>query len=161
MDSEYELAAMKVLSEVPVTTNLFEQLNTQLVRDEGMVLNAYQDTRGFWTIGIGRMIDIRRGGGITVEEARYLLSHDIVKAKLLVDQAFPWAKDLDEARYGALINMAFNLGVRLVQFKKALAALSVKDYNFAAAEFGNSLWAKQVGARATRLCKQLKTGVWQ
>ena len=35
----------------------------QLRRNEGEVLHAYQDHLGFWTIGVGRLIDKRKGGG--------------------------------------------------------------------------------------------------
>lgn len=141
--------------------NLFEQLNTQLIRDEGMILNAYQDSLGYWTIGIGRLIDKRKNGGITVEEAGYLLSHDIAKAKQFLDRELPWAQNLDEARYGALIAMTFNMGGNLLQFKKGLAAFSAHNFDLAAVEFSDSTWAKQVGKRAERLCEQIRSGVWQ
>ena len=42
----------------------------QLKRDEGEILHAYQDHLGFWTIGIGILIDKR---GMTEEAAYQLL----------------------------------------------------------------------------------------
>jgi lysozyme len=49
-----------------MVANIAEQLR----RDEGEVLHAYQDKYGYWTIGVGRLIDARKGGGISVEESR-------------------------------------------------------------------------------------------
>ena len=59
----------------PETDKLLEELS----RDEGTVLQAYQDSLGYWTIGTGRLIDKRRGGGITKAEADYLLANDVQK----------------------------------------------------------------------------------
>ena len=44
---------------------MIENLTDQLRRDEGCVLHAYPDHLGFLTLGIGRLIDRRKGGGIT------------------------------------------------------------------------------------------------
>lgn len=55
------------------------ELTKQLRRDEGEVLSAYQDHLGYWTIGVGRLIDKRKGGGLTSEESDYLLGNDIDK----------------------------------------------------------------------------------
>jgi lysozyme len=35
-------------------------LAEMLTRDEGRVRHAYQDHLGFWTIGVGRLIDQRK-----------------------------------------------------------------------------------------------------
>lgn len=37
-------------------------LATQLRQEEGSVPHAYQDHLGFWTIGIGRLVDQRKPG---------------------------------------------------------------------------------------------------
>ena len=48
--------------------------------------------------------------------------------------------------------MAFNLGeTRLSQFKQTLTAINEGRYADAATGMRNSLWYKQVGARAERL----------
>jgi len=44
-------------------------IREQIKRHEGKVLHAYPDHLGYWTIGYGRLIDERRGGGITEAEA--------------------------------------------------------------------------------------------
>jgi lysozyme len=59
-----------------------------------------------------------------------------------------------------LVNMAFNLGpTRLKGFKKFIAAFDAKDWDGAVIEMLDSKWAKQVGARAIRLAKMVRTGV--
>jgi lysozyme len=52
-------------------------LIAELRRDEGVDRSAYQDHLGFWTIGVGRLIDRRKGGGLSDEEIDYLLQNDV------------------------------------------------------------------------------------
>ncbi|MEG2578858.1 MAG: hypothetical protein RSA54_14135, partial [Glutamicibacter sp.] len=66
------------------------ELTKQLRRDEGEVLSAYTDHLGYLTIGVGRMIDKRKGGGITAEESAYLLSNDIDKRQAELLRRAPW-----------------------------------------------------------------------
>jgi lysozyme len=135
--------------------NLIEQL----ARDEGVRLRPYTDTVGKTTIGVGRNLD---DVGISREEAMALLANDIKNASDRVEQEFPWASQLDEARHGALVNMCFNMGVgRLLGFHKFLAALEAGDFKTASTEMLQSQWAQQVGARAQRLAQQIETGIWQ
>lgn len=139
-------------------TNLEEQLRL----DEGENLTAYQDHLGFWTIGIGRLIDGRKGGGIAKEESSYLLNNDIRRKTSEAKAAIPWIEKLDEARQGVLLNMAFQMGVEgLLKFKTTLAMVRAGRYEKAASGMLNSLWAKQTPERANRLAEQMRTGVWQ
>jgi len=138
------------------------ELTKQLRRDEGEVLTAYQDHLGFWTLGVGRLIDKRKGGGITPEESAYLLSNDIDKREAELLRRAPWMANLDPARFGALLNMAFQMGVDgLLGFKNTLAMVRAGDYAGAAVGMLESTWAKQTPERAKRISDQMKTGVWQ
>ncbi len=129
-----------------------DALKTDLKRDEGFVSHAYQDSEGYWTIGYGRMIDKRLGGGITDAEAGILLKNDIVESKADLDRALPWWRALSEASRRGLVNMCFNLGLpRLLTFKRMLAALQAGDGDSAADEALHSKWAGQVGDRAKRI----------
>lgn len=141
----------------------------QLRRDEALRLTVYDDgdgkpivpgklVKGHPTVGIGRALDVN---GISSDEANYLLANDISKAKIELAQALPWTTKLDDARKGVLLNMSFNLGVPgLLKFKQTLALVQSGDYNGAADAMLNSAWAQQVGARATRLSQQMRTGQW-
>ena len=54
--------------------------------------------------------------------------------------------------------MAFNLGyTRLSKFKDLRKSLMDKDYKKASEDMINSLWAKQVGNRATYLADLVKS----
>lgn len=138
------------------------KLTAQLRRDEGEVLTAYTDSLGYLTIGVGRLIDKRKGGGITPEESDYLLNNDIDKREAELLMRAPWMANLDPARFGALLNMAFQMGVDgLLGFENSLALLRAGDYPGAAAGVLQSKWATQTPERAQRISKQIATGVWQ
>jgi lysozyme len=141
---------------------MFDELTVQLRRDEGEVLHAYRDHLGFLTIGIGRLIDPRKGGGITREEAALLLRNDMQKVDRQLQQRFPWVVTLSPARRGVLMNMAFQMGIDgLNNFKKTLTMIEQGEYQKASVEMLESAWARQTPERAKRLAKQMATDVWQ
>lgn len=143
-------------------STLRAKLTEQLRRDEGEVLHAYEDHLGYLTIGIGRLIDRRKGGGISQEESAYLFGNDLNRILADVKQRIPWFDRLDEARQGVLVNMAFQMGVEgLLGFKNTLSMIERGDYDAAADGMLNSLWARQTPARARRLAIQMRTGQWQ
>ncbi len=129
-----------------------DPITADLKRDEGFVSHAYQDSENYWTIGYGRLIDERLGGGITDAEAEFLLEHDIAESRADLDRALPWWRALSEPSRRGLVNMCFNLGLpRLLTFKRMLAALEAGDGGLAADEALDSKWAGQVGDRAKRI----------
>lgn len=131
-------------------------LAQQLLIDEGMRLHAYQDSLGFWTIGVGRLIDQRKGGGITEAEAMGLLDNDIKSFWGQLVVKLPWVMQAPEAVQEVLVNLCFNLGLAgLLGFKQTLALLQAKEYDDAAREMLDSAWAKQVGQRVVRLAEQI------
>ena len=136
-------------------------LRTQLIRDEGKVGNAYHDSFGYITIGVGRLIDARRGGGLSDSEIDLLLANDIAEKTAQVLEALPWASRLNEPRLAVLINMAFQMGIHgLLQFKRTLGSVEDGQYDEAAMEMMDSLWAQQTPERAKRLAKQMESGEW-
>lgn len=140
-----------------MSTNLIEQL----ISEEGEVLHAYNDHLGFATIGVGRLIDKRRGGGITQEESRYLLSNDVAKITNAVEKALPFYSQLNDARKAVIVGMAFQMGVAgLLGFKNTLQLVRLEKYKEAGDGILNSLWAKQTPERAKRMAKQMATGEW-
>jgi len=138
-----------------------DEIAKQLRRDEGVVEHAYVDSEGWTTIGVGRLIDKRKGGRLRDDEIEYLLQNDITEKTGELVRRLPWVADLDEARQGVLINMAFNLGVNgLLGFRKTLALIKAGDYAAASVEMLDSKWSRQVKGRATRLSEQMRTGKW-
>lgn len=47
-------------------------LAAQIRIDEGVRPLPYKDSEGYWTVGIGRMIDLRLGGGLRPDEIELL-----------------------------------------------------------------------------------------
>lgn len=122
--------------------------------------SAYHDSKGFLTIGYGRMVDERRGGGITKVEAEYLLGNDLRDAEMACE-SLPAYLDLSPARQAVLIEMTFNMGPSKVrEFKRMLSALIQQDFEHAASEMLDSEWATDVKGRAVQLAEQMKTGQW-
>lgn len=142
---------------------MIKELTSQLRRDEGVKPTAYQDHLGFWTIGVGRLIDPRKAGaGLRPDEIDYLLRNDIQDRINALRKALPWFDDLTEPRQGVLVNMAFQLGTAgLLEFKKTLALIQNGDYGKAAMQMLTSKWAQQTPERARRLAEQMKTGEWK
>lgn len=136
---------------------LKDDLLEDLKADEGLVLHAYEDNLGFLTIGYGRLIDKRKGGGISREEAEYLLSNDIKRVIKEVDAALPWLSSHPEHVRRALYNMAFQMGIKgLLGFTNTLALISHGEYAKAADNALKSKWAKQTPNRAKKVTNLLK-----
>jgi lysozyme len=136
----------------------------QLGRHEGRPMKdgrafAYQDSVGFWTIGTGRLIDKRKGGGLTDVECDFLLSNDVKRFEKELDVSLPWWRSIDPVRQRVLLDMAFNLGTNgLLSFANTLKFIKDKDYIRAADNMLKSKWAEQVGKRALTLSEMIRTG---
>jgi lysozyme len=125
-----------------------------------------------WTIGCGHTgPEVHPGLIWTPEKAREVLLADIEShsADLLAKE--PWIAKLDPVRRDILCNMAFNMGVGypppragvpgkgLRAFVNTLGAIRRGDYAAGADGMLASAWAGQVGDRAKRLAKQMRTGL--
>jgi len=130
-------------------------LEDQLILHEGLKLRMYQCPAGYWTIGVGRNLETK---GLSRDEALYLLRNDIREITEQLER-LGWYRALDPIRQKVIIDMAFNLGLSgLLSFKHMIQALNCYDYNTAADEMVDSLWYRQVGKRAERLVKMMRTG---
>lgn len=137
------------------------RLRAQVKADEGFRGTLYKDSLGLLTIGYGRLLEPERGGGISKDEAEYLLANDLRTAERLCE-SMPAYLDLSPVRQAVLINMCVNMGpVKLQAFKRMFSALIQQEYEHAASEMLASAWAAQVKGRAVRLAAQMKTGQWQ
>ena len=136
-----------------------EKLVEELKRDEGCVLTAYQDHLSFWTIGYGRMIDKRKNGGISQEEAEYLLQNDIKKILRELDKRLPWFLSLPDGVQRGLANMNYQMGIQgLLGFKTMLLHVANGDYKAAGKAARQSLWFKQTPERASRVIALIEAG---
>jgi lysozyme len=140
-----------------------ERIIDRLVDDEGEVLHAYEDHRGFITIGVGRLIDRKRGGGITRDESRYLLANDIRKWIAIAGQ-WGWFEALSWPRQGVIICMLHQLGARgVANFGKMIAALARSDFETAADEMLDSAWHRdpKTQKRCELMAQIMRSGEWQ
>ncbi|AMW36188.1 endolysin [Xanthomonas phage XAJ2] len=137
-------------------------IEDQLRRDEGEKLSVYQDSLGFYTIGIGVLIDARKGGGITKEESSYLFQNRLKQKEADLAKRWPHYSKLDPVRKAVLLNMSYQMGVDgVLGFRNTLQMIETGRYEQAAAGMLNSKWAVQTPARAKRLSEQMRTGKWQ
>jgi lysozyme len=133
-----------------------QKMIQQLRLHEGERLKPYRCTAGKLTIGVGRNLEDR---GITAEESAYLLNNDIEREWKALTTNLPWVTGLNDVRQRVLLDMAFNLGIGgLLKFKNTLATIQKGDYARAADMMLDSLWARQVKGRATRLAQMMRTG---
>ena len=133
----------------------YQALLAQLRTDEGLRLSPYLDSVGVWTCAYGHNLTARP---ISLAVAEMLLKDD-VDAVLGSLAALPWFAGLSDVRQRVIANMAFNLGVGgLHSFHDMIAALERQDFDRAADELLASRWANQVGARAPRLARMMRTG---
>lgn len=128
-----------------------------LKRDEGRRTRPYQDSLGHWTVGYGHNLE---SGDLSEDAITTILRDDLLHAETQCLQ-LPWWRHLSGPRKGVLVNMAFNMGYGgLLTFRKFLQACAEGCWDVAATEMLDSTWAKQVGARATRLARQMRDDVW-
>jgi lysozyme len=146
---------------------LSDNLMKLLTAHEGYEQFPYDDATGKRvhadignvTVGIGFNLE---NGGFSLAECKTILS---MRLSLIVNQLtqdLPFFAQLDEIRQAALIDMAYNMGISgLLEFKATLEALSHQDYETAAKDIANSLWASEVGAeRFNDITTMIRKGYW-
>lgn len=139
-----------------------------IARHEGFRSKKYKDTKGIWTIGYGfnmesgtfskEQVDRWNKQGISEEEAKHILAKHINEIILKLDR-MPWVVEMDYARRLAILDMCFNMGIGwLNRWVNTVSFLKSKNYNAAGRAIRNSVYAKQVGARAIRNAMALELG---
>ena len=126
-----------------------KDLIEKIKHHEGFVDHVYKCTEGFDTIGYGFAVkDLEMPEHIAEE----LL---IIKLENLQNNAnsrFKWLEDMPQQVQEVVINMCYQLGVNGVsKFRKAISAMQEGDWEEAANEMLDSLWARQTPNRAKEL----------
>jgi lysozyme len=144
----------------PVEEQAVAIVGRDLETDEGRVPYVYQDSLGYWTLGVGFLVDKRKGGKLLPEEIDFILQNRI--RKLLAGcQGEAWypAVANDPVRLAGVLNMQFQLGSESDEkFVNSFRFIAAKDWKNAAANLRQSLWAKQTPARAGRVIHLIETG---
>jgi len=136
--------------------NLYAQTTIEHIRgNEGLRLQAYEDTHGFVTIGYGRNLSTR---GISKAMAELMLKEDIAHCEVKLDTYYSWWRLRREGSQTVLVDMCINIGFNgLSKFQNMLRSLFNSDYKGAAAHLMDSRYARQLKGRANRN-KQLILG---
>lgn len=130
----------------------------EIERDEGYRQFPYMDTAAPPRMTIGHGLNLT-DVGLSKEESQTIVAMRLRKIDQHLIQALPWYVSMTERRRNALCGMAYNMGVqKLLTFKDMCAALNAGDFDKAAAEALDSVWATQVGERAKRIAQALKEG---
>lgn len=113
---------------------------------EGLVLKAYKDAVGVWTIGYGHTSmagppDVKAGMILTEQAAEALLVSDLKKYQAMVDRNVKVA--LNDNQYGALVSFTYNLGEGNLKSSTLLKKVNAKDFIGASKEFAK--WDKAGG----------------
>lgn len=138
---------------------VLETWKEHLYVSEDKVPYAYQDSLGYWTIGVGRLIDKRKGGGLSDDEIEYLLSNDMKRAEITARKLVKNFDSLSDNRKVVILDLAFNLGeTKLAKFVNTLKAVNEGRWEDAAEGMEDSLWYKQVGNRSKKLVKLMRQG---
>ena len=116
-----------------------------LVEHEGLRLDAYRDTAGFWTIGVGHLVtkdkDAPKPASITRERAMAMLDEDAATAKRAIERLV--RVPLTENQKIALTSFVFNIGAKAFAESTLLRLLNGRDYDGAAMQFER--WNKSGG----------------
>ena len=101
---------------------------------EGCQLEAYQDSVGIWTVGVGHTgPDVTPGMQITQAQANALLVDDIHAAEDCID-AFVF-QDLTQGQHDACVSFIFNLGCKAFRGSTLLTLINAGKFDEAAGQF--------------------------
>ena len=123
----------------------FKALIKRIGVNEGFRSKPYQCSEGVWTIGHGIT-------WLTEEESLHILTGRISQLHLKLLDKLDWYKDMPPEVQGVVIEMCYQMGFTgFCKFKKAISHMKNKEFQLAAEEMLDSLWAKQTPSRANRL----------
>lgn len=139
-----------------------ELCKEQIKRHEGEVLNIYEDSLGYKTLGVGHLCqpedpeyDWAVGTSVSQEVVDMYYEDDFDKHYMEAIHVFGSHEDWDELPeviQRVLVNMCFNLGgSRLSKFRNMLKACRNHDWKEMAVQMEDSRWYNQVGRRSKEL----------
>ena len=126
-----------------------KSLLEKIKHHEGFVEHVYDDSLGIPTIGYGFAIK-----DLVLDEdiAEEILIRKLEKLKRNANARFQGLEDMPQEVQAVVLNMCYQLGVTGVsKFRKAISALQEGEWQEAADEMLDSLWARQTPNRATEL----------
>lgn len=130
---------------------------------EGVRDQAYKDSLGKWTIGVGHLIGDGSSPGeyagrkLSPQEIDNLFEEDFAKHVKIAEKTPGWnlANDAGKA---AMIDLAFNMGYWWKKWPNTAKALSEGNFDAAANGLQDSKWYTQVGNRAPKIVSLMRAG---
>lgn len=168
-----------------LTADEIKRLEVMHAFEEGSVPTVYKDSEGYDTIGIGHLVDERKGGYLPIYAHSELQSkgylsdstisrlyeEDLNRTLNDLKLRLPWVFYLDPVRRDVLIDMCFQMGIGypprngkpgkgLLGFVNTLRYIQNGNYEQAAKNMLVSKWATQTPNRAKRRAEEMRTGVY-
>ena len=147
-----------------------EILKEQIKRDEGEVLEIYEDSLGYLTFGVGHLIKdsddeygLPVGTPVSQERVDDVYEYDFDKHVEETIHVFEskGGEDfyaLPEDIQHVLVNMTFNLGgTRFSKFNNMWKGVVSCDWEKVAVEMEDSKWFGQVGRRSVELQEMVRS----
>jgi len=131
--------------------------------EEGYRLDAYLDTKGILTIGIGHNLEadsaldilkrhVKLHDKITEAECTALFERDLKNVYASIKRKIPFFDGLEEKYKPVIINMVFQMGIGgALAFKNTLKAMADDRYLAVIDGMKASKWYKQTPNRVNRL----------
>ena len=137
---------------------------SDLQNDEGFRSKVYLDTEGNPTIGYGFLI---RDLELTKDIAGAILLQIVLKRQKEIRELMPWTSELPDPIFDAVTEMVYQMGPGeedknheikhgFRSFKKAIGHLQKQEWQLAADDFMQGLWAKQTPNRAKKVTNMIR-----
>ena len=144
-----------------------ELLKEEIKRHEGEVLEIYEDSLGYKTLGVGHLCqpedpeyDWKVGTKVSQEVVDMYYEDDFNKHVAEAIHVFGDKEafyKLPEKIQHVLVNMCFNLGgTRLSKFRNMLKACREHNWKEMSAQMQDSRWFTQVGRRSIELQEMVR-----
>ena len=142
---------------------MYENIKEMLIKNEGLVLQVYDDSLGYKTIGVGRCLD---KNGISEDEAMYLLENDIERVIASLDKNWKVWRSFEPLAQEVCVDCTFQMGISgWMNFRRTRALMEMGAWLEASEEILRSKYAVQTPNRAARnsrklaLCKSAKKNI--
>lgn len=128
----------------------------QILEKLGVSFAEAEKSGAPWTIGIGFTKGVSIHSQMKLNVAMHKLEDVVLEHLPVLDRVLPTWQSLPLFAKTVVVNMAFNMGSRLLQFKGSMGLIAQGKYKHAATSLRKSLWYKQVGGRAAELTARLE-----
>ena len=116
---------------------------------EGYEPMVYQCTEGHDTIGVGFKVDDLF---LSEKVCDLILEEKLNDLIPRIERKLSWFRYTQDEVKLVIVNMCYQMGLSgVLKFKRALAAMEIKNWEMAADEMLDSLWARQTSRRANEL----------